>query len=36
MEGGDCAHGKAYLEVVPSGLVHLQKEKNYEGMYPRK
>lgn len=23
------------MEVVPSGLVHLQKEKNCEGMYPR-
>lgn len=29
---GDCAPSEAYLEVVPSGLVHLQKEKNREGM----
>lgn len=26
--------GEAYLEVVPSGLAHLQKEKNREEMHP--
>lgn len=26
--------GEAYLEVVPSGLVHLQKENNCEGNTP--
>lgn len=31
---GDCTPREAYLEVVPSGLVHLQKEKNCEGMHP--
>lgn len=34
MEGREL-QWEAYLEVVPSGLVHLQKEKSCKGMYPR-
>ena len=28
--------GETYLEVVPSELVHLRKEKNCEGVHPGK
>lgn len=34
MWGGGCSSGEAYLEVVPSGLVHLQKEESCEGTHP--